>query len=166
MFWPLHPFSFSLCCFSKSDKITFQNAGLTNSWRLFSQTVYRLLMILPTARHRVDIFNGRRARHSHSCNITVTLCSASLPWSQVMTNTEPPALRSNVAVDRLTEKTALHKDWPLHYTLHNIFFRPTIVCHHADIASQYQDDWKSASVVNSSLVADPTIREPGFDLPH
>jgi len=34
-----------------------------------------------------------------------------------------------------------------------------------DITSQWQDDWKSASVVNSSLVDDPTIQQPGFELP-
>jgi len=34
-----------------------------------------------------------------------------------------------------------------------------------DIISQWQDEWKSALVVNSSLVDDSTIRQPGFDLP-
>jgi len=33
-----------------------------------------------------------------------------------------------------------------------------------DVTSRWRDDWQSASVVNSSLVADPTIRLPGFDL--
>jgi len=34
-----------------------------------------------------------------------------------------------------------------------------------DITSQWRKDWNSASVVNSHLVANPTIRQPGFDLP-
>ena len=28
------------------------------------------------------------------------------------------------------------------------------------------DSWESATLVNQSLVTDPTIRQPGFDLPH
>ena len=34
-----------------------------------------------------------------------------------------------------------------------------------DIKSQWRHNWKSALVVNSHLVCDPTIRQPGFDLP-
>jgi len=33
-----------------------------------------------------------------------------------------------------------------------------------DIRSQWKENWKSAQVVNFSLVDDPTIRQPGFDL--
>jgi len=35
----------------------------------------------------------------------------------------------------------------------------------ADIKSRWKHNWKSAQVVNSHLVCDPTIRQPGFDLP-
>ena len=34
-----------------------------------------------------------------------------------------------------------------------------------DIKSRWRHNWKSAQVVNSHLVHDPTIRQPGFDLP-
>ena len=34
-----------------------------------------------------------------------------------------------------------------------------------DIKSRWRHYWKSAQVVNSHLVCDPTIRQPGFDLP-
>jgi len=34
-----------------------------------------------------------------------------------------------------------------------------------DIKSWWRHNWKSAQVVNSHLVCDPTIRQPGFDLP-
>ena len=34
-----------------------------------------------------------------------------------------------------------------------------------DVTSQCHDDWKSALVVDSSLVVDPTIRQTGFHLP-
>jgi len=33
-----------------------------------------------------------------------------------------------------------------------------------DVTSQWREDWQSATVVNSTLVEDPTIRLPGFDL--
>ena len=33
-----------------------------------------------------------------------------------------------------------------------------------DVTSRWREDWQSATVVNSTLVADPTIRLPGFDL--
>jgi len=34
-----------------------------------------------------------------------------------------------------------------------------------DIKSRWRHNWKSAQVVNSHLVCDPTIRQSGFDLP-
>jgi len=34
-----------------------------------------------------------------------------------------------------------------------------------DITTQWEEDWLSASVVNQHLVCDPTIQQPGFDLP-
>ena len=34
-----------------------------------------------------------------------------------------------------------------------------------DIKSRWRHNWKSAQVVNSHLVCDPTIRQPDFDLP-
>ena len=34
-----------------------------------------------------------------------------------------------------------------------------------DIKSRWRHNWKSAQVVNSHLVCDPIIRQPGFDLP-
>jgi len=37
--------------------------------------------------------------------------------------------------------------------------------HPVDIKSRWRHNWKSAQVVNSYLVCDPTIWQPGFDLP-
>jgi len=34
----------------------------------------------------------------------------------------------------------------------------------ADVTSRWREDWQSAMVVNSTLVIDPTIRLPDFDL--
>ena len=31
---------------------------------------------------------------------------------------------------------------------------------------QWREDWLSTSVVNHAIVTDPTIQQPGFDLPH
>ena len=36
---------------------------------------------------------------------------------------------------------------------------------HATNISQWRHEWKLAPVVNSSLVDDPTVRQPGFNLP-
>jgi len=34
-----------------------------------------------------------------------------------------------------------------------------------DTIAQWRENWSSASVVNHTIVTDPTIRQPGFDLP-
>ena len=34
-----------------------------------------------------------------------------------------------------------------------------------DQSAQCEEDWLSAAVVNSHLVCDPTIQQPGFNLP-
>ena len=34
-----------------------------------------------------------------------------------------------------------------------------------DAITQWREDWLSASVVNHTIVTNPTIRQPGFDLP-
>ena len=35
-----------------------------------------------------------------------------------------------------------------------------------DTITQWREDWSSASVVDRTIVTDPTIRQPGFNLPH
>jgi len=35
-----------------------------------------------------------------------------------------------------------------------------------DKITQWRENWSLASVVNHAVVTDPTIRQPGFDLPH
>jgi len=61
-------------------------------------------------------------------------------------------------VDKLTEKKDLYAEWPLRRPLWTDTL-PT------NIIFQWRDEWKSAPVVHSSLVDDPTIQQPGFDLP-
>jgi len=64
-----------------------------------------------------------------------------------------------------------HRDWPLYDDV----FHPPPLCLESrkplwrnlqtiDVASRWREDWQSAMVVNSTLVVDPTIRLPGFDL--
>jgi len=51
---------------------------------------------------------------------------------------------------------------------------PQLACQHPvwsdmtpdDTTAQWRKDWQSASVVNYTIVTDPTIRQPGFILSH
>ena len=108
----------------------------------------------------------------HHASISATLRSTPLPWLLVLSNIEPPALRRNAATDKLVEKIVKHDSWPI---------QPDILCppllrltsrkplwldlQPVDIKSRWRHNWKSAQVVNSHLVCDPTIWQPGFDLP-
>ena len=58
-------------------------------------------------------------------------------------------------------------------SLFYVFYPPPLhlesrkpLCHlqSIDVTSRWREDWQSATVVNSTLVVDPTIRLPGFDL--
>jgi hypothetical protein len=104
--------------------------------------------------------------------ITGTVQPTPLAWLPVLSNIEPPALRRKAAVDKLLTKTAEHEDWGLHGDISN---PPTyrLSSRHplwkdaepVDITARWQEEWKSAPVVNYSLVCDPAIRQPGFNLP-
>ena len=78
---------------------------------------------------------------------------------------------AKAAVDNLIEKTNLHAEWPLH----NYAFFPPRNClpssrplwadiYPTDVSYRWRDEWKSDLVVNFSLVGDPIVRQPGFDL--
>jgi len=93
-----------------------------------------------------------------------------VPIATVKHQTIP--LRLKAGVDKLIEKT----DVPAECPLHNYVYLPRWNClpshrplwtdtHPTNIISQWRDEWKSAPVVNSSLVDDPTIWQPGFDRP-
>jgi len=78
------------------------------------------------------------------CTTTVLGCKASQSvW--VVVSTEPTI---NPPFLRLTSRKPLLLD-----------LQP------ADIESRWKHNWKSAQMVNSHLVCNPTIRQPGFDLP-
>jgi len=70
------------------------------------------------------------------------------------------------------EKIIAHDNWPIYSDITNSphaclpsrkpLWQDLISM---DIRSQWKEIWKSAQVVNFSLVDDPTIRQSGFDLP-
>ena len=104
--------------------------------------------------------------------ISGTLCSTLLPWLPVLSNIEPPALRRKAATDKLVEKIVKHDSWPIQPDiLSPPLLRLTsrkplwLDLQPVDIKSRWMHNWKSAQVVNSHLVCDPTIRQPGFYLP-
>jgi len=110
--------------------------------------------------------------NSAFCLISGTLCSTPLPWLPVLANIELLDLRRKAATDKLMEKIIDHYNWPIHSDITN----PLHACLpskkplwqdliRVDIRSQWKENWKSAQVVNFSLVDDPTIQQPGFDLP-
>jgi len=104
--------------------------------------------------------------------ISGTLRSTRLPWFPVLSNIELPALQrigrlpltswwrksSNMTVGQSSLISLTHHCYdctkPLWLDLQPV-----------DIKSRWRHNWKSAEVVNSHLVCDPTIRQPGFDLP-
>ena len=82
------------------------------------------------------------------------------------------ALRRKASTDKLVAKALSHPQWGLHQDL---------TCHPPqrlksrhplwedivpiDTMARWKEDWRSANVVNSTLVEDPAIRQPGFLLP-
>ena len=70
------------------------------------------------------------------------------------------------------QNTVKHDSWPIQPDiLSALLLRLTsrkplwLYLQPVDIKSRWRHNWKSAEVVNSHLVSDPTIRQPGFDLP-
>ena len=101
------------------------------------------------------------------------LRSTPLPWLPVLSNIEPPALRRKAAsaTDKLVEKVVKHDSWPIQPDiLSPPLLRLTsrkllsLDLQPVDIKSRWRHNWKLAQVVNSHLLCDPTIRQPGFDL--
>ena len=88
---------------------------------------------------------------------------------------ELPALRWKAATDKLVEKIVKHDSWPIQPDILNppctgtTDIQEAVVAGLATMTSEVDGgispNWKSAQVVNSHLVCDPTIRQPGFDLP-
>jgi len=104
--------------------------------------------------------------------ISGTLRSTPLPWLPVLSNIELPALRRKAATDKLVQKIVKQTSWPMQPDilspplLHLTSRKPLwLDLQPVDIKIRWRHNWKSAQVLNSHLVCDPTIRQPGFDLP-
>ena len=94
--------------------------------------------------------------------------STPLPWFPVLSNIKLPALRRKAATDKLLEKIVKHDSWLIQPDPQPIIATTDI--QEATVAglatkSWWPHNWKSAQVVNSHLICDPTTRQPGFDLP-
>ena len=83
------------------------------------------------------------------------------------------SLRRTAATDKLVEKIVKHDSWPIQpYILNPPLLRVRLASRKplwldlqpVDIKSRWRHNWKSAQVINSHLVCDPTIRQPAFDL--
>ena len=103
--------------------------------------------------------------------ISVTFRSTPFPWLPVLSNIEPPALRRKAATDKPVEKIVKHDSWPVQPDILN----PPLLrlasrkplwldVQPVNIKSRWRHNWKLAQMVNSHLVCDPTIRQPGSDL--
>ena len=101
--------------------------------------------------------------------ISGTLRSTPLPWLPVLSNIEPPALQRKAATDKLVEKIVKHDSWLIQPDILSpplLRLKPLwLDLQPVDIKSRWRHNWKSAQVVNSHLVCDPTIWQLGFDLP-
>ena len=82
-----------------------------------------------------------------------------------------PRLKT-AATDKLMAQIVKRDSWPIQPDILNpSLLRQTskkplwLDLQPVDIKSRWRHNWKSAQVVNSHLVCDPTIRQPGFDLP-
>ena len=94
-----------------------------------------------------------------------------LTWLTVLSNVAPPSLHCKAATDNMLQIIEAHPNWPVYA---NVFEHPpprlASQCPiWSDMTSihitQWREDWSSASVVNHTTVTDPTIQQPGFDLP-
>ena len=121
--------------------------------------------------------SAHTARLDTQLNATMRLISGTLrptptPWLPVLSNIPPPDLRRKEVKDKLVTKINAHEDWPVFKDLYEpphkrLKSRKPIWSDISptDINAQWKESWKEASAVNSSLVTDPTILQPGFNLP-
>ena len=94
------------------------------------------------------------------------------PMASSALQLEPPALRRKAATDKLVEKIVKHDSWPIQADiLSPPLLRLTsgkplwLDLQPVDIKSRWRHNWKSAQVVNSHLVCDPTIWQTRFRPP-
>jgi len=106
------------------------------------------------------------------CLISRCMQPTQLSWLPVLSNVTTLSLCHKVATDNMLQIIEAHPNWPVYA---DVFEHPpprlasrrpiwsdmTSV----DTITQWRENWSSASVVNHSIVTNPTIWQPGFDLP-
>jgi len=112
--------------------------------------------------------------HSAMFLISGCLKPMQLSWLPVLSSVAPPSVCRKVATDNMLQIIEAHPNWPV---CADVFEHssPRLASQRAiwsDITSVsvntimlWWEDWSSASVVNHIIVTDPTIWQPGFDLP-
>ena len=107
------------------------------------------------------------------CLISGCLQPTQLSWLPVLSSVVPPSLCRKAATDNLLQIIKAHPNWPVYADVfehppswlasqHPIWWDMTSV----DTITQWRRDWSSPSVVNDTIVTDPTVRrQPGFHLP-
>ena len=105
--------------------------------------------------------------------ITGTLRSTPLPWLPVLSNIVPASFRCQEAVSRVIGQIQANTNLP---SFEDIFNPPRVRLlsrHPVWLAlpgpefsslSSWKEDWSDQIIWNGFLVADPSVRPPGFDL--
>jgi len=94
-----------------------------------------------------------------------------LSWLPVLSNVAPPSLRHKAATDNMLQVVEAHPNWPVYaddfeHPPPQLASRRPIFCSFCRRSYAVTiEDWSSASVVNHTIVTDPTIQQPGFNLP-
>ena len=87
-----------------------------------------------------------------------------ITWLPALTNVAPTSLCRKAATDNMLQIIEAHPNWPMHADVFE--HPPPRLASYAkiwsdmasvDTTTQCREDWSSASVVNHSIVTDPTI---------
>jgi len=97
--------------------------------------------------------------------------SVQLSWLPVLSSVAPHSLRRKAATDNMLQIIKAHPYWPVYADVFQhppprlASQRPTRSdMTSVDTATQWREDWSSASVLNHTIATYPTIRQPGFHL--
>ncbi len=155
----------------------------STSWGARAQTLKTTALVLcySTAEYCAPVWS--RSSHTRLVDvqlnrsmrtITGTLRSTPLPWLPVLSNIPPPHLRRQQATAKLLTKVQANDKLPLNtdIRLHPAARLPSRKPVWLDPPPEYMtansawsDEWAATDIVNHSLVAEPSICPPGFDLP-
>lgn len=109
--------------------------------------------------------------------VSGTLRSTPLPWLPVLTNITPPDLRRKAATQKKYRKLKTNPQLPIHQILNKTpparltsrrpFWTEGAMLDAAEFSAieEWRALWTNTNVTNSTLIQDPTLRPPGFNLP-